>query len=178
MSTLQKNKQVNAYYSIVSVNENNVRIDTITRFDLDGKKVEQQTEKYIVTNDTLYKLSFDNERYPYLVVDDKNCNLINRQDEIETCLISDKEYLVFTEQMIVTDGVKKKLTFDKRFNLIENEYLDGYLNYYKISRRDNKPNILISGHLKPVDFQLLTVQFFGIFVVVFAKYLSYRGFIE
>jgi len=39
-------------------------------------------------------------------------------------------------------------------------------------------NGIISGHLKPVDFQLFRIQFFDIFVILIRKYLSYRGFVE
>lgn len=135
-------KKVNAYYKIVSTYQQKIRIDTIYRFNLDGKKVDEEIEKYVVAKDTLYKLSFDNKRYPYLIVDEDKCNLINLTEEVKTCLISNKEYLTFTEQMLVTDGVSKKLTFDKEFNLVENEYLDGYLSYYKIVRRKHKPDVL------------------------------------
>jgi len=138
-------KKVNAYYRIVSTIQNDSRIDTISRFNLDGEKVDEQIEEYVVTLDTLYKISFDNKRYPYLIVDKEKCNILKQKEEVKTCLINNNEkYLIFTERTLITDGIKKKLTFDKEFNLIENEYLDGFLSYYRISKRDDKPSVLVN----------------------------------
>lgn len=134
--------ELSAYYKIVSNSQNDIRVDTISRFNLDGGKVDVRVEKYIVTVDTLYKISFDDKQYPYLIINKNKCNLINLTEEIETCFVSGKEDLIFTEQTLITDGVKKKLIFDKEFNLIENEYLDGFLSYYKISKRKGKPDKL------------------------------------
>ena len=142
--------EVSAYYKIVSNSQNNIRVDTISRFKLDGEKVDVRVEKYVVTTDTLYKISFDNKQYPYLIINKNKCNLINQTEEVETCLIVNEEHLIFTEQTLITDGIKKKLTFDKQFNLIENEYLDGFLSYYKISKRDDKPGNV--GNVPKKDF--------------------------
>ncbi len=134
--------EVVAYYETLSTTKEKVRVDTIRRYNLEGDEKEKRIEKYIVSKDTLYKIDFNNNKYPYLIIDDQNCNLIDRNNEIKTCLLKRKDSLIFTEQTLITDGVKRKLTFDKSFNLIENEYLDGYLSYYKITRRETKPSIL------------------------------------
>ena len=86
--------------------------------------------------------TFDQGTTNALIINKEKCNIINQTEEVETCLISSEDYLIFTEQTLVTDGVKKKLTLDKNFNLIENEYLGGFLSYYKISKRNDKPSVL------------------------------------
>ena len=77
--------ELSAYYKIVSNSQNDIRVDTISRFNLDGGKVDVRVEKYIVTVDTLYKISFDDKQYPYLIINKNKCNLINLTEEIETC---------------------------------------------------------------------------------------------
>lgn len=136
------NKKITAYYRIISTYEKNVRVDSVTRFNMNGDKTDERIERYLVTKDTLYKINLK-KKYPYLINNLEECTQIDRAEKIETCLLENETYLIFTEQALITDGIKRKLTFDKNFNLIENEYVDGYLNYYKISKRDNKPTVLI-----------------------------------
>ena len=136
------NNQITAYYRTVSTFNEYFRIDSITRFNLDGSIDDEHVENFLVKRDTLFKILSNNESYPYLIIDSENCNQINRGFESETCLVEEKDYLVFTEQTLIIDGVKKKLVYDKNFNLVENEYLDGYLSYYRILRRAAKPKSL------------------------------------
>lgn len=67
----------------------------------------------------------------------------------------------------IQPGKPTQYAFVERFN---GSYRRGVLDKYIIED--------ISGHLKPVDFQLFRIHFFDIFVFVTRKYLSYRGFVE
>lgn len=137
-------KKVTALIKINSTYHNNERIDTIFRYDLNGRIVDKYEERYIVSKDTLYKINLINNKvFPYLVVDTNYCNFIENGEKIQTCFLEQKtSHLIFSEELLTIDGVEKKLVFDKKFNLVENEYLNGNLSYYKILLRDTPPSIL------------------------------------
>jgi|SRR5690606_2962719 len=137
------NKTVSGYYrNSYNYLDNNIRLDTVTRFDLSGNITDEIVNKYKISEDTLYLVDSD-KIYPYYVISN-NCNtLFFEDDEIETCFIRNEDnILVFTEKKIVIDGVKKELKFDLNFILLEEEYLDGYLEYYKIAKRTSVPSVL------------------------------------
>lgn len=73
------------------------------------------------------------------------------------------------------------ITVSPQAQIIRSVFDDTY-NYMKngtlFRQVINVINTIISGHLKPVDFQLFRIQFFDIFVIVIRKYLSYRRFVE
>jgi len=145
-------KEVVAYYEIKSHNAKEKRVDSIKRYDLKGKLEESYQEYYFFNENEIKEIfSFEKEDIvfrKYSLKDDKCFTSSTTSQPIEICYKqtinyeNNKDGYLFVEKSLQTDGVTREKLFDNNFYLITEEYISGFLKYYKIDRINKKPSFI------------------------------------
>lgn len=134
-----ENKRV-AYYEIITNEKDSIRENTKIRYDLNGKETDRTIEIFKIEKDTLFAQDENGFFVPQYVINNNCTTFLNK---IRICFVyEDTDKRIFTKEDLSTDGVKSEFVFDSNFNLIQEEYLDGYLPYYRIQKREKAPLVL------------------------------------
>lgn len=139
-----KNRIIGYEKRVVYVDKHK-RIDSIFRYDNSKKMYDIEYEFYNVISKT--KLISDDKTI-FLTISKKDSCYNNSASNVslKTCfngissLEINNQYFDRTYEFIVQDigldGVTNRLIFDKTFILLRQEYVDGFLHYYRIDRVD------------------------------------------
>ncbi|MCK0115183.1 hypothetical protein [Gelidibacter sp. F63206] len=149
---------VAAFYKIKSHYVGNKRVDSIFRYNEKGELEEEYQEYYSLhKNGITATVSLEEnakilQEYRTWKIDSCVETKENVGVKIQICYKGDKTLKIndrnysgahyFIERSMHTDGVERKKVFDDSFILLEEEYLSGFLKYYKIERMVKRPDVL------------------------------------
>lgn len=143
---LDKKGQLRFYFQKKTHFEKGLRIDTIFTIKKNETELER-IEIYRCDDDKLYHVDSHHNEHLYFIKKDTCIQLIVDDDLIETCFmgyediaIDNKKFyklLKFKKEYLSIDGITTHVYFDENYNIIREEFIEGYQFYFRIDKTMN-----------------------------------------